>query len=58
MVKMKKWLQEKKQNIFSKNKLLAIFLIILLIPTILTGLYLATEIRQNLFIRKQWKSKK
>src|SRR5690625_1778934 len=49
MVKMKKWLQEKTNRIYSvKNKLLAIFLIILLIPTILTGLYLTTEIRQNL----------
>jgi len=53
MVKMKKWLQEKTNRIYSvKNKLLAIFLIILLIPTILTGLYLTTEIRQNLIHTK------
>jgi len=50
---MKKWLQEKTNRIYSvKNKLLAIFLIILLIPTILTGLYLTTEIRQNLIHTK------
>lgn len=53
MIKMKKWLQEKSNRMYSvKNKLLSIFLVILLIPTVLTGLYLATEIRQNLINTK------
>lgn len=35
-----------------KSKLLTIFLVILLIPVIITGLFLATEIRQNLIDSK------
>jgi two-component system sensor histidine kinase YesM len=46
---MNKWNQFKKDGFFSiKNQLISVFILILLIPVVVTGVYLTTEIRQSL----------
>lgn len=46
---MNKWSQLKKKRFFSvKNQLISVFILILLIPIVVTGIYLTTEIRQSL----------